>query len=78
MAGQIPEIDDAYMPICESCGKPMKLIGLRAKAALVGVKLPNDEEQYVIQCCGYTMTIDDPEQAEIALRNLQKYHNISD
>ena len=70
--------DENYMPICHICGKPMQLVGLRAKAARLGVRLPNDEEQYVIQCCGHEMTIDDPELAEIATRNLKKYHNIID
>jgi hypothetical protein len=70
--------DETYMPICQVCGKPMKLVGLRARAAQVGLRLPNDEEQYVIQCCGYTMTIDDPVLAEIATRNLKAYYNIRD
>jgi hypothetical protein len=34
---------DAYIPLCHVCGKPMRLIGLRAKAAKLGLRLPNDE-----------------------------------
>jgi hypothetical protein len=71
-------VNEEYMPICDVCGKPMKLVGLREKAAIVGVRLPNDEEQYVVQCCGCTMTIDDPKLAEIATRNLRRYYYIKD
>jgi hypothetical protein len=56
----------------------MQLFGLREIAAKVGVRLPNDEEQYVIQCCGYTKTIDDPILAEIATRNLKRYYDMKD
>jgi hypothetical protein len=66
---------EGYMPICEICGQPMKLVGLREKAKEVGVRLLNDQEQYVIQCCGRTITIDAPKLAEIATRNLKKYYN---
>jgi len=69
---------DAFIPLCHVCGKPMQLIGLRAKAAKLGIRLPNDDEQFVIQCCGNTLTIDDPELAEAALRNLKKHHGITD
>lgn len=69
-------LPDDWMPVCETCGKPMRLVDVRAKAAALGMRLPNDEEQYVIECCGYTMRIDDPEMAEKAIRNLKKYHGI--
>jgi hypothetical protein len=72
-----PKPDD-YLPLCHVCGQPMKLMGLRAKAARLGLRLPNDEEQYVIQCCSYTLTIDDPALAEAAFRNLKSHHGITD
>jgi hypothetical protein len=76
--GSETAFDANYMPICWVCGKPMKLIGLREKAAKVGARLPDDEEQYVIQCCGHTMTIDDARLAGIATRNLKRYYDIQD
>jgi hypothetical protein len=71
-------VDENYLPTCHVCGKPMRLVGLRAKAAKLGLRLPNNEEQYVLECCGHTMTIDDPELAEIATRNLKRYYDIKD
>jgi len=76
MFGQF--VDEHYLPLCEVCGKPMQLIGLRDRATRAGIRLPNDEEQYVIQCCGYTLTIEDLQLAEIATRNLKQYHGIKD
>ncbi len=68
-------LSDDWMPICQICGKPMRLIDVRAKAAALGLRLPGNDEQYVIQCCGHSLTIDDHEMAEKAVRNLQKYHS---
>lgn len=78
MNGNQPNADEGYMPLCHVCGKPMKMNGIRAKALKLGLRLPNDEEQYVIQCCGHELTIDDPAMAEAAFRNLKKYHDRAD
>jgi hypothetical protein len=64
---------DDYTPLCHVCGKPMRLIDVRAKAAALGYRIPGDDEQYVIQCCGYTLTIEDPDQYQTAIRNLKQY-----
>lgn len=68
------ELLDDWMPICEVCGKPMGIVDVRAKAAAVGVKLPDEELYYKIGCCGYTMTIEDRKLYEKAIRNLLAYH----
>ena len=66
--------DEDYLPICHACGKPMQLVGPLAPAS--GQSTPGDNEQYAFQCCGYEMTLEDPELAEIAVRNLKKFHKI--
>lgn len=68
-------LPDDWMPICKTCGKPMQLIDVRAKAAALGLSIPGTEEQYEIECCGYTLTIDDDEKYEKAIRNLKKHHS---
>jgi hypothetical protein len=48
----------------------MQLVDVRAKAAALGFSIPGTEEQYEIECCGHTLTIDDDEKYEKAIRNL--------
>lgn len=67
--------DEDYLPICHTCGQPMQLVGPLAPAA--GQSPSASGEQYAFQCCGYEMTLDDPELAEIAVRNLKKFHGIA-
>ncbi len=60
------------LPLCHVCGKPMGLTDLSAKAAQLGIRLPGDGPQYVIQCCGYDLTLD--ENYSEVIRGLLEYH----
>jgi len=67
--------DEDYLPICHTCGQPMQLVG--PLPAPSGQVAHAEGEHYAFQCCGYEMTLEDPELAEIAVRNLKKFHKIS-
>ena len=66
--------DEDYLPICHTCGQPMQLVGPLPDAP--GQTAPADGERYAFQCCGYEMTLEDPELAAIAVQNLKKFHKI--
>jgi hypothetical protein len=55
----------------------MKLVDVRAKALALGIYLPGADEQFVIQCCGRTLGVDDPELLNTAVRNLKAYWRLS-
>jgi hypothetical protein len=61
--------------ICPSCGQPMKVIDLFAKAAALGFRVnPGD---YVIKCCGHELTVEDEAAAE-KLRDLLLAYQIQE
>ena len=62
---EIKDIPD--YTICHKCGRPMKVVELGPQAAKLGVKIAPGS--YVIECCGYELTIED-EPARVALKNL--------
>ena len=66
--------DEDYLPICHTCGQPMQLVGPLPVSP--GQSDPAEGDQYAFQCCGYEMTLEDPEVVEIAVRNLKKFHKL--
>ena len=64
----IPEV-----AICHKCGGPMQVIDLSAQAQQLGVRVPK-ENSYVLECCGFEQTIDDPVEAQQILQLLLAYH----
>ena len=44
---------------CPRCGDFRKLIDVREEARKVGLKIAGDEPQFVIECCGYELSIED-------------------
>lgn len=65
---EIPEL-----AICHKCGEPMKVIDLTAKAAKLGVQVP--EGSFSIECCGSQLTIEDDAAAERLKDLLLAYHD---
>jgi len=65
---QIPE-----EAICHVCGEPMKVIDLTAKAAELGMSVP-EENSYVIECCNHELTIEDDEEFRQLRDMLLEYH----
>ena len=44
----------------------------------MGFRTPNDEEQYVLQCCGYELTLDDDETYLRVIAELKQYYGLHD
>lgn len=44
---------------CPRCGDFRKLVDVREEARTVGLEIAGDEPQFVIECCGYELSIED-------------------
>jgi hypothetical protein len=64
----IPEI-----AICHQCGEPMRVVDVGALAKSLGYQLPRGS--YAVECCGFELTVDDPDKAKQIVEMLLEYHS---
>ncbi len=62
---------------CPRCGEFRKLVDVREEARKAGLLIAGDEPQFVIECCGYELSIEDDRVYKEVIALLQRQAEIT-
>ncbi len=62
---------------CPRCGGFRKLVDVREEARRVGLSIAGNDPQFVIECCGYELSIEDDRVYEEVIALLQRQSQVN-